>query len=334
MLRGELITGGWQSEEVKDALEWCLGCKGCRSDGPTHTDMAAYRAEFFSHYYEHRARPRQAWSMGRIGEWAPLASRFPGLVNALAPLGKRIAGIAAEREMPKFRKSFRSQFTAEGKGEPVILFDDTFNNHLRPQTMRAAQKVLEDAGCAVELPREHVCCGRPYYDYGMLDQAKATLSRALEVLDGSKPIVVLEPGCLSVFRDELKQLFPDGRQLPVMSLGEMLLKRGYKAKTGGKMLVHTHCHQKALWGAAADLQVLKDAGCEVIAPDTGCCGMAGSFGYRPEFYDTSKRIAGLALLPALQAAPEARVVASGFSCREQIEALGGRQTLHLAEVLA
>jgi FAD/FMN-containing dehydrogenase/Fe-S oxidoreductase len=333
MLRGELITGGWQSEEVKDALEWCLGCKGCRSDCPTHTDMAAYKAEFFSHYYEHRARPRQAWSMGRIGEWAPLGSRFPGLVNAMSSFAKSVAGVAVERDLPRFQKSFRSQFRPGGTGEPVVLFDDTFNNHFRPKTAFAAQKVLEDAGCAVELPREHVCCGRPYYDYGMLDKAKAALEKAFEILPSDKPIVVLEPGCLSVFRDEMKQLFPDRKPLPVMSLGELLLQKKHKVRRSGKTLVHTHCHQKALWGAAADLQVLKDAGCEVSAPDTGCCGMAGSFGYRPEFYETSKRIAGLALLPALRAAPDARVVASGFSCREQIEALGGRPTLHLAEIL-
>jgi FAD/FMN-containing dehydrogenase/Fe-S oxidoreductase len=336
MLRGEIITGGWQSEEVKDALEWCLGCKGCRSDCPTHTDMAAYKAEFLSHYYERRRRPRQAWSMGRIGEWAPLGSRFPAVSNVLSSLGKSLGGVASERALPKFQKSFRRQFKSSAKGEPVTLFDDTFNNHFRPQTAVAAQKVLEDAGCSVELPREHVCCGRPYYDYGMLDKAKAALDRALNVLDLDKPLVVLEPGCLSVFRDELKQLFPDdprARRLNAVSLGEFLVKRKVAVKASGKVLVHSHCHQKALWGATADLKLLKDAGCEVLAPDTGCCGMAGSFGYRPQFHATSKRIAGLALLPALQAAPDAAVMASGFSCREQIEALAGRPTRHLAEIL-
>jgi FAD/FMN-containing dehydrogenase/Fe-S oxidoreductase len=336
MLRGELITDGWESAEVKDALEWCLGCKGCKSDCPTHTDMAAYKAEFLSHYYEKRPRPRQAWSMGRIGEWAPLASRFAGLANAFSPFGKAIAGVAPERSLPAFKTSFRSRFKAKGKGDPVVLFDDTFNNHFRPQTAAAAQKVLEDAGCAVELPREHVCCGRPYYDYGMLDRAKAALENVLEVVDLEKPLVVLEPGCLSVFRDELKQLFPDdGRaaRLKAVSLGEFLAGRNFRKAKGGKVLVHSHCHQKALWGAGADLKVLRDCGHEVIAPDTGCCGMAGSFGYRPEFYDTSRRIAGLAVLPALEAAPGVPVMANGFSCREQIEALGGRQTRHLAEIL-
>jgi Fe-S oxidoreductase len=288
MLRGELLTDGWRSEEVKDALEWCLGCKGCRSDCPTHTDMAAYKAEFMSHYYEGRLRPRQAWSMGRIGEWAPLAARLPGLANFASHLGKGVAGVATQRPLPRFaRKTFRATFAPEGAGDPVVLFDDTFNNHFRPETARAAQHVLEKSGCAVELPREHLCCGRPYYDFGMLDRAKAALERAMQVLapqlERGLPVVVLEPGCLSVFRDELRRLFPGEARAARLagaatSFSELLLKRNFRTESRGRVLMHAHCHQKALWGAAADLQLLKSAGCDVAAPDTGCCGMAGSFG--------------------------------------------------------
>lgn len=244
--------------------------------------------------------------------------------------------------MPRFRRSFRSRFKPKGRGTPVVLFDDTFNNHFRPQTAHAAQRVLEASGCAVRLPREHVCCGRPYYDWGMLEQARRSLERALEVLapdlDANAPIVVLEPGCLSVFRDELSQLFPDDARAQrlraqVRSLPEFL-KGKWLPESQKKILLHGHCHQKALWGVGADIEVLRAAGCQVSTPDTGCCGMSGAFGYRPEFYETSKRIAGLALLPALEAAGDAAVVASGFSCREQIEHVAGRRTLHLAEVLA
>jgi Fe-S oxidoreductase len=345
MLRGEVITEGWASEDVKDALEWCLGCKGCASDCPTHTDMAAYKAEFLSHYYEKRGRPRQAHSMGRIGEWAPYAARVPGLANMLAPLGKSIAGLAAARPLPRFApRTFRSQFRKAGTGERVVLFDDTFNNHFRPATAAAAQRVLSDAGCAVELPAKHVCCGRPYYDYGMLDRAKQALVNVLDVLtpqlDAGVPVVVLEPGCLSVFRDEIRRLLPDdpraGRlRTQATTLAEFLQRKGYAPKRVERQaLVHGHCHQKALIGMKAELALLRQAGCDVVAPDTGCCGMAGSFGYRPEFYETSKTIAGLELLPALAASPEAAVVANGFSCREQIETLAGRRTLHIAELLA
>jgi len=284
--------------------------------------------------------------MGRIGEWAPLAARFSGLANLVAntPPAKWIAGVSLERTLPRFASStFRERFTSTGGKERVVLFDDTFNNHFRPQTASAAQKVLAAAGCAVELPAKHVCCGRPYYDYGMLDHARRALTQVLEVLapqlDAGLPVVVLEPGCLSVFRDELRQLMPDDARAQnlsrqVTSLGELLQKRNMKATAPPRVFVQSHCHQKTLWGATADLDVLKSAGCEVIAPDTGCCGMSGSFGYKPAHLEASKRIAELALLPALAKAPDAVVMANGFSCREQIESLAGRPTLHLAEVLA
>ena len=336
MLRGEVIRDGWASEAVKDALEWCLGCKGCASDCPTHTDMAAYKAEFLSHHYETHLRPLAAHVMGRIGQWAPLASRFPGLANALSEIGKPLAGIAPARSLPKFaRRTFRSDFSSASKGERVILFDDTFNNHFRPETAAAAQRVLEAAGCAVELPAAHVCCGRPYYDFGMLTSARRALRRVLDVLDGDAPVVVLEPGCLSVFRKELGQLMPNSMRAKRLaartrSLAEFLHERDFAPKVEGEVLFHGHCHQKALWGTKADLALLSGAS----APDTGCCGMSGSFGYREPFYEASRRIAGMELLPALERSRNARVVADGFSCREQIEGLSGRQTLHLAELLS
>jgi len=284
--------------------------------------------------------------MGRIGEWAPLASRVPWLANAVSGVGlsKRVAGVAPGRSLPKFAaRTFRASFKSAKRGEPVVLFDDTFNNHFRPATAAAAQKVLEGAGCAVELPPEHVCCGRPYYDFGMIERARSALARVLDSLapqlERGVSVVVLEPGCLSVFRDELHQLFRGdaraGRLAKgVVSLGEFLNRRGFQAKVPGKVLAHAHCHQKALWGSGDDVELLRRAGAEVLTPDTGCCGMSGSFGYRPEFYQTSRRIAGLALLPSLRAATDATVVASGFSCREQIEGLAARPTLHLAEILA
>lgn len=365
MLRGEVITDGWQSEEVKEALEMCLACKGCRSDCPTHTDMASYKAEFLSHYYEHRARPLQAHSMGRIGEWAPLAMRAPNLINALTGFPvlsnvlKRIAGIATERSLPRFaERSFCAQFDAlqprrrdparEGgvrRGDPVLLFPDTFSNFFRPQTAMSAARVLEASGARVELPRERLCCGRPYYDYGMLDKAKASLGKILASLapqiESGVPIVVLEPGCHSVFKDELLKFFPgDGNaeklSRQAVSLGEVLQARNWKPPAiGGSALLHGHCHQKALGNTKADVALLEAAGIETAAPETGCCGMAGSFGFRPETYETSVKVAGLSLLPKIRgAAAETLIVSNGFSCREQIEGLAGRNTLHLAEALA
>jgi FAD/FMN-containing dehydrogenase/Fe-S oxidoreductase len=342
MLQGELITGGWQSEEVKEALDWCLACKGCRSDCPTHTDMAAYKAEFLSHYYEKKIRPPAVQALARIGEWAPLASRAAGLAHALGALGRPLAGLSASRRLPRLApRSLRAQFAPLGEGERVVLFDDTFNGYFRPPTGLAAARVLAHAGCRVELPREHLCCGRPYYDAGMLDQAKAALERILQSLEPGVPVVVLEPACLSVFRDELHQLFPDDARAgalgaQVQSLAEFLQARGYAPRRAfGRALMQGHCHQKSLWGTSAEAKLLRAAGMEVDAPDTGCCGMAGSFGFRQETEAASRRIAELALLPRVRAAaPDTVVVADGFSCREQIEGLSGRRTSHLAEVLA
>jgi FAD/FMN-containing dehydrogenase/Fe-S oxidoreductase len=342
MVQGEVIKDGWQSDEVKEALDWCLACKGCRSDCPTHTDMAAYKAEFLSHYYEAKPRPLAVKALARIGAWAPLAARAPGLANALGAAGRAFAGLSGERRLPQFApRSFRSGFSPAGEGERVILFDDTFNNHFRPATARAAATVLAHAGCRVELPREHLCCGRPYYDAGMLDEARAALEKALRTLEPGVPVVVLEPACLSVFRDELKQFFPEDARAKdlaarTLSLAEILDRRGYAPRRVlGRALLQGHCHQKALGGTAPDVRLLRAAGVEVDAPDAGCCGMAGSFGFRRETEAASRRIAELSLLPRVRAAQaDTFIVADGFSCREQIEGLSGRETLHLAEVLA
>jgi Fe-S oxidoreductase len=365
MLRGEVITDGWQSEAVREALDWCLGCKGCRSDCPTHTDMAAYKAEFMSHHYAHRARPLHAQAMGRIGEWAPRAMRAPNALNTLSSLpvisglAKKIAGIAAERDLPKFApRSFSAQFDAihramrdpthtggTRRGDPVVLFPDTFSNYFRPQSALNAVRVLEDSGARVDLPKEPLCCGRPYYDFGMLDEAKASLEKVLRALapqiESGIPVVVLEPGCHSVFRDELLKLFPDDPNAArlakqTVTLAELLQARKWKPKhVGGKALLHGHCHQKALGGTKPDVALLQAAGVEVSAPDMGCCGMAGSFGFRAETYATSVKIANLSVLPKVKQAGENDfIVANGFSCREQIEDLGERGTLHLADVLA
>jgi Fe-S oxidoreductase len=365
MLRGDVLTDGWQSVEVKDALDMCLACKGCRSDCPTHTDMASYKAEFLSHYYEQHARPLQAHSMGRIGEWAPLAMKAPGLVNGLgglpffSGLTKKLAGIAAQRSLPRFaQRSFRAQFDAlqrgrrdpartsgTRRGDPVILFPDTFSNHFRPQSALSAARVLEASGARVSLSPDKLCCGRPYYDFGMLDKAKAALEKIVAALgpqiESGVPVVILEPGCHSVFRDEMVKLLPGNEcaaklARQTVSLAELLQRRHWNpGRVGGRALLHGHCHQKALGGTRADVALLEAAGIETTAPETGCCGMAGAFGFRPDTYQTSVKIANLALLPKVKSAPAGTfIVANGFSCREQIEDLAGRETLHLADLLA
>lgn len=230
MMQGDIIKDGGNSDDVKEGLDTCLSCKGCRSDCPTHTDMASYKAEFLSHYYEQHRRPRQAWLMGRIGQWAPLAARAPRFINLmtsfkpLAAVSKWIAGVASDRALPVFAPhTYRSMVSRanasaladakrSSKGK-VILWVDTFNDHFTPEVAVAAHDVLSAIGYEVGLPSKRLCCGRPLYDYGLLDEARDLLRDALDIMAddicAGVPLVGLEPGCLSVFKDELLKQLPD-----------------------------------------------------------------------------------------------------------------------------
>lgn len=356
MLRGEVIQDKWDSEAVKESLEFCLACKGCKSDCPTHVDMATYKAEFLSHYYEKHRRPIQAYTMGMIHRWARLAAYAPRLVNfitqmpLLRGLIKKLAGIAKERAIPRFATYTFLQWFARRKTKPsvnprVILWPDTFNNHFHPETAIAAVEVLEAAGYKVELPRRHLCCGRPLYDFGMLDQAKAQLLEIMEALhldiEAGVPIVGLEPACVAVFRDELLNLFPHNPLALKLSRQVFLFSEFIVEQTNleikplnRKAVVHGHCHHKAVLGMNSENQLMKKLGLDIKAPESGCCGMSGSFGFKPEHYDLSMKIGEKSLLPTVrEAESEMLIIADGYSCREQIEQGADRRALHVAEVL-
>jgi FAD/FMN-containing dehydrogenase/Fe-S oxidoreductase len=354
MLQGETIADGWHSTEVKEALDTCLSCKGCRSDCPTQTDMAAYKAEFLSHYHEQHPRERQALSMGRIGDWAPLAGRAPWLANlftqtpGLSQLSKWIAGVAPGRAMPRFaaRPYSRQPAPAARPGaQRVLLWVDTFCEHFHPEVATAAREVLAHAGYDAVAP-QGLCCGRPLYDFGQLDLARQRLASILDALgpqlEQGVALVGLEPGCLSVFKDELLKLFPDDARAQRLAkqsflLGDFLVAQGYvPPKIDADVLVHAHCHQKALFGnAGSDMALLRQAGARATLLDSGCCGMAGSFGFNPKHAALSLQIGEQVLLPAVRAAAPATVVlTNGFSCREQIAQGTGREAVHLAELLA
>jgi len=359
MLQGDVIQDGWNSQPVKEALDTCLACKGCRSDCPTHTDMASYKAEFLSHYYEEHSRPRQALTMGRIGDWAPLAGRLPWLANlltqtpGLSAIAKAVGGIAAERDMPRFAaRPFRKLFAGSGRAADsrtkVILWVDTFCEHFHPEVADAAVEVLGHAGFEAVLPSTPLCCGRPLYDFGYLDQAREKLRKTLDVVgaqmaagdDAPIAVVGLEPGCMSVFKDELPKLFPDdprARRLAdsVWLLGDFLHQRGYTPPPMEiDVLVHAHCHQKSLFGTRGDVALLAAMGARATHLDSGCCGMAGSFGFNPEHVGISKAVGELVLLPAVRkAGDETVILTNGFSCREQIRQGAGREVMHLAEFL-
>ncbi|HEY8713754.1 MAG TPA: FAD-linked oxidase C-terminal domain-containing protein [Candidatus Acidoferrum sp.] len=361
MLQGEVVRDGWHDENVKKSLDLCLSCKACKSECPANVDLATYRAEFLSHYYENKSRPLHAHAFGKIDQWARLASAAPRLVNFInnnplvRPLINKLLDFAPQRRIPQFANTnFRSWLSkrrpARGSNDAekpeVFLWLDTFNNYFHPETTRAALELLEHAGFRVSTPTQHLCCGRPLYDFGMLDDAKNYLSRILNALtaqiDSATPVVVLEPSCASVFRDELVNLFPnDPRAQKLRSqtflLGEFLQRYApnfQPGKLSRRILVHGHCHHKALMKMTDEEALLRKTGAEISAPDTGCCGMAGAFGFEKEKFAISQHIGERVLLPAVRKeAPDTLLVADGFSCREQITQATGRSTLHLAEVL-
>jgi FAD/FMN-containing dehydrogenase/Fe-S oxidoreductase len=357
MMRG---TGGielWRSEEVFDALHLCLACKGCKSDCPVNVDMATYKAEFLSHYYRGRARPRAAYALGLIYWWARLASKIPRIANlvsqapGLSSALKRAGGVAPERTVPRFAtRTFRDWFQRRGPanaGRPdVLLWPDTFTNYLKPEAGRATVEVLEDAGFHVVLPPKVLCCGRPLYDYGMLDLARRLLRRDLDVLRpwirAGTPMVGVEPSCLAVFRDELGNLFPhdlDAKRLAGQSfvLSEFLAEHapGWEPpRIRRAAVVQPHCHHHAVMGFEAELDLLRRMEVDVSVQQ-GCCGMAGSFGFEEgDRYRVSQACGERSLLPAVRVADAGTlVIADGFSCREQIEQGTGRRGTHLAEVI-
>lgn len=356
MLQGETIKDGWRDEHVKESLDLCLACKGCKGECPVSTDIATYKAEFLSHYYEGRLRPINAYATGLIFWWARLASYAPGIANfftqtpLLRDLAKAAANIAPERSIPAFAPhTFKQWFHERGPRNldkpPVILWPDTFNNYFYPETAKAAVEVLEDAGFRVEIPEQNLCCGRPLYDHGMLDLAKRQLRRILDALapqiEAGVPIVGVEPSCVAVFRDEMTNLFPNeenSRRLrdQVFILSEFLEKEDYQPpKLESKAVVHGHCHHKAVMGMGDERKVLDRLGLDYELLDSGCCGMAGSWGYeKGEHYEVSMKAGERVLLPAVRDADkDALIVTDGFSCRGQIKEGTDRQALHLAQVI-
>ena len=384
--RDGIIRDGWRSEEVKESLDLCLACKGCKSDCPVGVDVATYKAEFLSHYYEGRVRPLSAYAFGNIDLWARAASHAPGLVNLttqlplLRDISKLVAGISRQRSIPAFApETFKTWFrrtrtrgtqsggngfgwrsasgaaiespppfraSAPEGAPPVLLWPDTFNNYFQPATSKAAVDVLEAAGFQVIVPQAHLCCGRPLYDYGMLDRAQSLLLQILDKLspeiEAGIPIVGLEPSCVTVFRDELVNLFPHDERAQALSRQMFLLSEFLETYAkdyslphlNRKALLHGHCHHKSLAKMSAEEAVLRRIGVDFQSPAPGCCGMAGAFGFERDKYDTSIAVGELELMPAVrQAPPDWLIIADGFSCREQIAQGSPRHALHLAEVL-
>ncbi|VBA47982.1 Anaerobic glycerol-3-phosphate dehydrogenase subunit C [Mycobacterium attenuatum] len=358
MLRGEVITDGWQSTEVADALDLCLACKGCTSDCPVEVDIPTYKAEFLYHHFRslRRWRPRYAYAFGFIDQAARLASAMPELANfatqtpGLSRLAKALGGIDRRRPLPTFAPMTLQQWFARrpvvnAGGPRVILFPDTFNNRLHTDVGVACVEAIEAAGWQVLMPMGHICCGRPLYDYGFLDVAQRYLLDVLEQLRSEirsgTPIVGMEPSCLAVFKDELKKLLPHDDD------ADRLVRNSYHFAqfftefdvevpnvAGARALLWGHCHQRATGGVDADQQVLQKMGIDVQPVSGGCCGLAGSWGFEQGKYQLSLDCGEQALLPAIRRHRDAVVVANGFSCQTQITDSGSANALHLGQVMA
>ncbi|MFF7609134.1 FAD-linked oxidase C-terminal domain-containing protein [Streptomyces parvulus] len=384
MLAGELVTDGWRSTEVRDALDLCLSCKGCRSDCPVEVDMATYKAEFLDHHYAGRRRPAAHYAMGWLPVWLRWAARtrVAPVVNALASVGpleavaQRLGGIAAKRDLPRLaREPFtrwwrRRPSGPDRPGDLVVLWPDTFTDHLSPSVGRAAVRVLEAAGLRVALPptlrgrgrvgdgtstsatalltarRGRVCCGLTYVSTGQLDRARAVMRRTLDlmapVLETSAPVVVLEPSCAAALRTDLPELLHDDPRAArlasrVLTFAEALERHApdwTPPRVNRPVTGQTHCHQHAVLGDAPDRRLREAAGLTGELTG-GCCGLAGNFGFEKGHYEVSAACAEDQLLPAVrEALPGSVVLADGFSCRTQLEQLAGVRGRHLAEVLA
>ncbi|MGW3552964.1 FAD-binding and (Fe-S)-binding domain-containing protein [Streptomyces griseoincarnatus] len=392
MLAGEVVTDGWRSTEVRDALDLCLSCKGCRSDCPVGVDMATYKAEFLHHHYAGRRRPAAHYAMGWLPVWLSWAARTrtAGVANALASLGplarlaKRVGGIAREREIPPlatepFSRWWRRRRTpAAGGGPLVVLWPDTFTEHLSPSVGRAAVRVLEAAGMRVVLPptlrpgsggrgepggrvgdarsrspfslltarRGRVCCGLTYISTGQLDRARTVLRRTLDLLEPvlatDAPLVVLEPSCAAALRTDAPELLHDDPRAArlasrVLTFAEALERHApdwTPPAVNRPVTGQTHCHQHAVLGDGPDRRLRETAGLSGELAG-GCCGLAGNFGFEKGHYDVSRACAEEQLLPSVREAPQDAVVqADGFSCRTQLEQVGGVRGRHLAEILA
>jgi Fe-S oxidoreductase len=362
MMRGDTITDGWRSQDVHDALDLCLACKGCKSDCPVTVDMATYKAEFLAHHYEGRLRPRSHYSLGSLPLVVRLAATAPKLANvaAHARTVARLAGIDPQRELPSFADvpfttawRHRRHQPGPGQGGEVLLWPDTFTNYFAPHIAVGAVIAAEAAGFTVRTPDRSVCCGLTWISTGQLGIARRVLGHSLRVLapylERGTPILGLEPSCTSVLRSEAVDLLPDPQLKDLarraadqtVTFAELLDRHApdfapQLAAGHPKAIVQTHCHQHATLGVQADEKLMRRIGLEPEFLTSGCCGLAGDFGLTPDHREVSLACAERALYPAVRAADEhTLVLADGLSCRLQIASdHSGRRGVHLAEVVA
>jgi len=360
-LSGQLGDAGIASQEVHDALELCVSCKGCKRDCPTGVDMAKMKIEHLHHYNKKHGLTLKDKLIANLPRYAPIASTFAWAMNlrdtlpGMAKLSEKITGFSARRTLPRWAaKPFMKKGTTPMAGD-VVLWADTFNNYFEPENLAAAKQVLEAAGYKVTMSvpqgERPLCCGRTYLATGQVDEARAEARRSIDhlmpLVDQGAVVVGLEPSCLFSLRDEFLAMnlgAAAGRlALESFTFEEFIareidagrFKAKFKALPQKKALLHGHCHQKA-FDAVSPIQkvlgLIPDLKVELI--ESSCCGMAGSFGYEKEHFDVSMKMAELSLLPAVrQADADTLIVADGTSCRHQIADGARRQAVHVARVV-
>ncbi|MDQ4105059.1 MAG: 4Fe-4S dicluster domain-containing protein, partial [Actinomycetota bacterium] len=345
MLAGDLVTGGWRSAAVHEALDLCLACKACASDCPVNVDMASYKAEFLHQRYRWRLRPRWHYALGGLPLAARAAGVAPAVANSVAPLLARLGGISTARPLPRFTRYRPPRVHAGPASRGVaLLWPDCFTRSFDPGVVHAAFRVLSAAGFAVRLPRGTVCCGLTWFATGQFGLARLVLRRTLRLLRGALaagvPVVGPEPSCVAMLRCDLVELLPNDPLAAalagqVTTLAELLRRYApdwQPPQRDHDAVQQVHCHQHAVLGHDADDALLRASGIRVRRV-SGCCGLAGSFGYQRGHEELSDALAERSLAPAVRASPDALVLADGFSCRLQIAQTTGRRALHLAELL-
>lgn len=357
MLAGKVIDRGWRSEEVRDALDLCLSCKGCKTDCPVGVDMATYKAEFLHQYYRGRMRPASHYSMGFLPLWLALAQYTPRLANAVlaGPLAKplkRLGGIAPERAIPKLagrnlRRWWKRRGTRADGHERIVLFPDTFTNHFDPGIGRDAVAAAERLGYEVRMPRGQVCCGLTWASTGQLGIARRLVRRTARMLRpevrSGDPVVGLEPSCTAFLRNDALELAPHDPDVKALADAtktfaewvEPTKQQWQQDSTDTEALVQVHCHQYSELGFDPDRAALAATGVRARVLDSGCCGLAGNFGFERGHYEVSMACAEHTLLPEVRAAaPGTDVVADGFSCRTQLRQASDAEPVHLATLVA
>lgn len=355
MLNGGVVSDGWSSPELHDALDLCLSCKACANDCPTGIDMATFKSETLHRTYQGKLRPRAHYTLGRLPQWLHLASPFARLVNVLGkitPLRKVMLsamGADGRRSLPElapkpFRR-LRKNLTPAHRptGTKVVLWVDSFTDSLSPEIALDAITVLEAAGCDVKIAEPGICCGLTLISTGQLTAAKKKLANTVNVLnpyvEAGYTVVGLEPSCTATLRSDLVELLPQDPAAKAVSqqvrtVSELLTTLDWEPpQLDRKLLVQPHCHQYAIMGFETDQKLLEKLGCDVEI-SSGCCGLAGNFGMEQGHYDVSVKIAEDGILKKIAEAPDREVLADGFSCRTQITDLDGTSSQHLVQIIA